>query len=460
MVFETIDSFFIAPYVFIYFSNFNVLYATLILITFAFVVDGVDTLIRLRAFNHNKKALSNFRDDCAIQMPSYRDLYFTFVLTAYRNPEELKQSINSLLSENIPRNDILVVDDYSNDQYQTAKAAAELGVKVIALSRNTKKAGAVNVALGMITTEYVVLMDSDSILAVGFERLMKALREMERLGLDAMSGRVLPCSSLSRPNCKLEKRSLLFELQSLEYDQAMRLGRGALYSVEKNEQVSNSYKLRYGDVTSISGAFGIFRTSMLKEISLKFKTYEESFYGEDLERTFKILCCGGKIGYSDDIIVLTSSPIDFKSHFRQRVIWSRGMFRCFFSRFGVGTCKRRLAGLNWIIQVSRDILSHPLKLFSIVFLLFQPYSFLSIVIFYVLLNALVVNQVNIGMKISIKNLILLPFYRLYVSLFPTTLGYLEAIVHLVKLYLIRSVHSSTQLQIVRTWNMIGEAVVV
>ena len=421
--------------------------SVLIVLVTAFVVDGIDILARSRAFTKSQSVLSKFRADLAAS-PHSRDPDVTIVLPAYKNPQEVERCIHYLLKAGIPRKKILVVDDYSNDQFQTAKSAASLGVQVISIGRNGQKVGAVNVGLDAADTKYVIVLDSDSVLLASYDRLAKAIEEMEILGLDVMACRVLPCPPASEVGTALnmDKKSLLLELQYLEYDQAMRLGRGSMYAVQK---MNGSYGLKYADVLTVPGAFGIFRRTLLRQVMSNIK--EESILAEDAERTLKILGKNGKVGYADDIVVFTAAKLDVASHFNQRVAWAAGFFRCFVSRFGVSVCRRKLAGATYLSMLVRDILIHPLKILSIPFLLLYPLEFLSLMGFYIALNVVVIHKVNVDVKLSRATFALVLFYRLYMTMFPTSVGYFKAFVHEIRLHLCKKC-KVLPIEIVRVWN--------
>ncbi|MCJ7613915.1 glycosyltransferase, partial [Candidatus Bathyarchaeota archaeon] len=313
--------------------------------------------------------------------------------------------------------------------------ASKLGVRVISIDRNSKKVGAINLGLEAVKTDYVVMLDSDSFVVCSYKRLREAMLEMQTLGLDAMAGRVLPCGyspTVEHEQFPLsEKKSWLLQLQWLEYDQAMRLGRGAMYSLKNLEA---EFEINYAEVSSVSGAFGIFRRTALLNALKRFKDREESFLGEDIERTWKLLDNKGNVGYSDDIIILTSAPLGVVGHFNQRVIWAEGLFRCVFTDFGWSLVRRKLAGASYAVSLVRDVLFQPLRILSIFLIFSNPVGFLSILLFYFVMNVFLTRKVSQDMYLSNKILLLLPFYRLYVSTIPTTIGYVRAFLHLIKLY--------------------------
>jgi cellulose synthase/poly-beta-1,6-N-acetylglucosamine synthase-like glycosyltransferase len=423
--------------------------AILSVIAIAFVVDGLDLIIRARTASRNQPLLSEFRADLANNPPSH-DPDLTVIMPAYKNPEEVDRCIHYLLKAGVPCERIIVVDDYSNDNFETATSAANFGVKVISIGRNTKKVGAVNVGLHAVDTKYVAVLDSDSILLSSYSMLAKAIEEMEILGLDAMAGRVLPCppASMVGRGLKSDKRSLLLELQTFEFDQTMRVGRASMYGIQR---LNGSYKLKYADILLISGAFGLFRTPMIREVMYNIK--EETIIGEDAERTLKILAKNGQVGYSNDLLVLSACTTDMPSHFKQRVGWSGGFFRTYVSRFGWSVCKRKLAGTTYLVLLVRDLLLHPLKLLLIPSLLLYPLEFVCLIGFYIALNIFITRTVLADLKVSRTVLVLDLFYKLYMTVFAATLGYYKAILHEIKLHTIDRNRKIAPIEIVRLWNL-------
>jgi cellulose synthase/poly-beta-1,6-N-acetylglucosamine synthase-like glycosyltransferase len=426
-----------------------------LVIAIAFFLDGTEIFLRLRAFSLNKHAIAEFRQDLSKNVAESNS-DFTVILPAFKRPEELEECIAHLFSARIPREKILVVDDFSNDGFQTANVAASYGLSVIAISRNTKKVGAIELGIKQAKSKYVILMDADSFLLSDNNEIEKAILEMETLNLDAMAARVLPHrnASLSSSSSKL-----LFELQYLEYEQAMQLGRGAMYEIGKNEgeepiSLKNA-KVKHAKVISVSGAFGIFKTEALRRTLSTYKSAEENFNWEDIERTFKVLATKGKIGYSDRLLIQTNSPSTFKGHFKQRLAWSEGFFRCFCSRFGVGICKTKTSTSVYTLYLSRDILLHPLKLLFLPLLFINFPLFLTLMGFYTALNIVTVAYLRNATSVSKKAVLLLPFYRLYMAIFPTTIGYAKGLVHTAKIIILKRVGKTLLLPItiVKTWNL-------
>src|SRR5262245_13180814 len=121
------------------------------------------------------------------QVPLADDL--TVIVPAYNEADHIADTIKSLLTQSTPPQRIVVVDDCSTDE--TGDIAASLGVEVLRPPQNTgSKAGAQTFALHHVTTEYVMAVDADTVLADdGIERLATALED-DRVA--AASGFVLP----------------------------------------------------------------------------------------------------------------------------------------------------------------------------------------------------------------------------------------------------------------------------
>lgn len=426
-----------------------------LVVAIAFFLDGTEILLRLRAFSSRKHRIAEFRQDLSKNIKESNS-DFTVILPVFRRREELEKCIAHLFRARIPKEKIMVVDDFSNDGFQTANVAARYGLGVISISRNTKKVGAIELGVKQARSKYVILMDADSLLVSNINQIEETIMEMETLNLDAMAARILPHRDAPLPSAS---SWLLFELQYLEYEQAMQLGRGAMYEIVKNEDEEairlENAKVKHADVISVSGAFGIFRTEALLRALSTYKSVEENFNGEDIERTFKVLATNGKIGYSDHLLVQTFSPSTFKSHFKQRIKWSEGFFRCFCSRFGVGICKRKTSTSVYGLYLSRDILLHPLKLLFLPLLFLNFPLFLTLLGFYIALNTATVVYLRNWTSVSKKAILLLPLYRLYMEIFPTTIGYAEALAHAAKISVLKSVGKTClpPISIVKTWNL-------
>lgn len=84
--------------------------------------------------------------------------FVTVLIPAYNESRHIRKTLESLAPETLV-NEVIVVDDGSVDK--TASIAKECGAKVIKLSKNRGKGGAIAAALSEISNQTVLLIDAD-----------------------------------------------------------------------------------------------------------------------------------------------------------------------------------------------------------------------------------------------------------------------------------------------------------
>ncbi len=91
---------------------------------------------------------------------------FTFIMPCYNGEKYIKQGIESILSVNYPKNkfSLIIVDDGSTDQtVPVIKKCKSEGVKLIQLRKNRGPANARNVGKNKASTDYVIFIDTETI---------------------------------------------------------------------------------------------------------------------------------------------------------------------------------------------------------------------------------------------------------------------------------------------------------
>ena len=113
----------------------------------------------------------------------------TVIVPAYNEADCIADTVDSLLTQSLTPQEIIVVDDGSTDN--TAEVSRSLGVTVIAPPENTgSKAGAQNYALKQVKTQYTLAIDADTTLKNdALEKLFSAMVDPEVV---AASGFVIP----------------------------------------------------------------------------------------------------------------------------------------------------------------------------------------------------------------------------------------------------------------------------
>jgi glycosyltransferase involved in cell wall biosynthesis len=98
--------------------------------------------------------------DSAVLAAEPRRPKLTGVIPAYNAAEVVTESINSLLRQTVPLDEIVVVDDGSTDD--TAMVAERTGVRVIRQA-NAGPGGARNAAIRATDADWIVLLDADDV---------------------------------------------------------------------------------------------------------------------------------------------------------------------------------------------------------------------------------------------------------------------------------------------------------
>lgn len=274
-------------------------------------------------------------------------LPFVSVVVPARNESlTISQNVRALLDLDYPELEIIVVNDGSSDgtlselqdDYRLREArvlyvpsistaqvkkiylsAIEPRLVVIDKTAGGCKADAVNAGVNAASGAFVCIIDADSILERdALLRIMSAVYT----DTDAVVGvggivRVLNGCTVEHgrvTSVRLPKRGLEV-LQAVEYLRSFLIGREGWS--------------RFDLLPLISGAFGVFRTQLIREIG----GLKHDAIGEDLDlviRMHRHLLDAKRpyrIGFVPDPTCWTEVPSDWRSLSRQRVRWQCGLFQ-------------------------------------------------------------------------------------------------------------------------------------
>ena len=231
------------------------------------------------------------------------------ILPAYNEGLVIESALDSLLTLDYPRLEIVVVDDGSSDDtfvkaMRYMRRFGEARVRVIR-QKNGGKSKALNTGLLHAHGEFVLCMDGDSSLSQ--QGLRKAVSYFADPGVGAVAG-----------NIKVRnRRRLLGALQALEYIEGLNLVRRA--------------QAHFNAVGIIPGPFGVFRRSALIELG----GYEHDTFAEDCDITIKLLGRGWKTCYESSAIAYTEAPSSLLDLIKQRYRWTRGILQVLLKQRGL-----------------------------------------------------------------------------------------------------------------------------
>jgi biofilm PGA synthesis N-glycosyltransferase PgaC len=230
------------------------------------------------------------------------------IVPAYNEAVVIQAAIRSLLQQDYPRFEVLVVDDGSTDA--TYAKAAELeghyrGATVRVVTKiNGGKAAALNTGIVLARHPFVLCMDGDSTLSP------QALRSMVRHFRDARVAAVAG-------NVKVVNRvNLWTRLQALEYIEGLNMARRAQGFMRA--------------VNIIPGPIGMFR----RDVLVRLGGYDTDTYAEDADLTLKILTAGWRVEYEDKAVAFTEAPQSLDQLIKQRYRWTRGILQALGKRRG------------------------------------------------------------------------------------------------------------------------------
>ena len=265
------------------------------------------------------------------------------LLPAYNEEAGIVESVRSLLALRYPELEVVVVDDGSTDAtlerlveaFDLARVRKALRTTVptapvratyasrshpelwVVEKENGGKADALNAGLNAARYPYVCAIDADAVLEE--EALLRVAKPvLDDPTLVAATGGIVRIAN----GCRIEHgqvtevglpRSRLATVQVVEYLRAFLVGR-----------VGWS---RLGSLLIISGAFGLFRRSLVESVG----GWATDTVGEDVElvvRLHRRLRESGedyRIEFTPDPVCWTEAPEDLRTLSRQRRRWQRGL---------------------------------------------------------------------------------------------------------------------------------------
>ena len=178
---------------------------------------------------------------------------------------------------------------------------------------NGGKSDALNVGIFYAAADLIVTLDADSVLQK--DALTHANRAFEDPGVVAAGGTIHIIQGYGK-TCRRgqsKRVGMLVALQILEYIKGF-----YIYKMSLSRQRA---------MAIISGAFGVFRKSILLEAG----GYRKSL-GEDIDITMRIHCLihktGQQIVYLPEALCYTQCPENWRDLRRQRLRWQKGFIDC------------------------------------------------------------------------------------------------------------------------------------
>ncbi|MEM6675746.1 MAG: glycosyltransferase [Planctomycetota bacterium] len=233
----------------------------------------------------------------------------TVVVAGRNEAASIEACIESLLEQQYPDLEIIVVDDHSEDAtYALARRFAMDGrIRLIRNESFNGRAGrpnATNLGVRMARGEFIVSLDADTTFDQG---LIEALVEpFDDPKIGVVAGNVL---------VRNRGANLLSRIQTIEYATSIDLHK--------------RWASMTGSTLQASGAIGAFRRSAVVDIG-----GWDPELAEDGDICLRLVKAGWRTTFAPDAVALTDVPESWRVIIKQRTRWDRGGYRAYVAKHG------------------------------------------------------------------------------------------------------------------------------
>ncbi|MGW5816119.1 glycosyltransferase family 2 protein [Streptomyces noursei] len=252
----------------------------------------------------------------------------TVIVPAHNEEAGLPATLESLARQTVPPDRVLVVDDASTDR--TGEVAAAHGATVLRPPRNLgSKARAQNYALPRCTTDLVLAVDADTVLAPDYLQRVLPVFDDPQVALAAGTVRTR------------HTRTVWERGRSTEY----------LFGFHFHRPI----QARANSPMVCSGCCSVFR----REELVAFGGFPERTIVEDMDYTWSRQIAGRRAVYVSDAVALAADPEDL-TYFRKQVNrWMAGFCQNVRLHLGRLLARKPLLAL-WVLLALFEILTAPL----------------------------------------------------------------------------------------------------
>jgi biofilm PGA synthesis N-glycosyltransferase PgaC len=225
--------------------------------------------------------------------------FFTVIVPGHNEESVIEETILNLKGLNYPHYEVIVVNDGSSDA--TGEILDRLGrenpewLRVIHLTPNSGKSKALNAAILVSRSEFVLTIDADCLVDKDVLRWMALhLMNFPRVGAVTGNPRVL------------NRTSLLAKIQVGEFSSIIGL-------IKRTQRV-------LGKVLTVSGVIAAYRKCAIIDCGL----FDSDTVTEDIDITWKLQKKFWDIRYEPRAVCWILVPETFKGIWAQRVRWAQG----------------------------------------------------------------------------------------------------------------------------------------
>jgi biofilm PGA synthesis N-glycosyltransferase PgaC len=243
----------------------------------------------------------------------------TVIVPAFNEAQSVADTIRSLRTQTIPPEEIVVVDDCSDDG--TGEVASLAGATVVRPSTNTgSKAAAQTYALPRVRTALTMAVDADTVLAP--DAIEKLLSAFSRPGVAAACGFVVP----------RRVKSVWERGRYVEY----------MFAFTFFKPVQDYFR----KPLISSGCFSMYRTDPLRQLG----GWSARTLAEDMDLTWGFYHAGWEVRFVPEAVCYPIEPVSYELLSRQLRRWSHGFLQNVKLHF------RRMSGVKYLRSVLAVVL--------------------------------------------------------------------------------------------------------
>ena len=229
----------------------------------------------------------------------------SIIVPAYNEEVNIVRTVNSLLQQNYPNFEIVVIDDGSKDDtYKIVEKTFYTNKQVqVHTKLNGGKPDALNVGIEMAKGDYLICIDADTQLKYD------AVSQLMYKFIQDTTGKVAAIAG----NVKVGNEiNMITRWQSIEYITSQNFDRRAF-------DLLNC-------ITVVPGAIGAFKKEAIKKVGI----FTTDTLAEDCDLTMRLLRNGYTIQNCNQAISYTEAPETMRQFLKQRFRWSFGVMQCFW----------------------------------------------------------------------------------------------------------------------------------
>ncbi|OJF11013.1 glycosyltransferase [Couchioplanes caeruleus] len=321
--------------------------ALFVLMIFATVLAGTRMLIQtFCAWRHSRRSRRTpppFRAPVSVIVP------------AHNEAANIVATVESLLANDYPDMEIVVVDDGSTDDTAALVEALDRPDVRVLRRTNLGKAAALRTGVAEARHDILVLIDGDTIVEPDTIELL--VRRFADAGVGAVAG-----------NAKVANRTgVIGRWQHVEYVVAFNLDRRVFETA--------------GCMMTVPGALGAFRRAALEAAG----GFDTDTLAEDTDITMAICRAGWRVVYDDKACAWTEAPGTWAGLWRQRYRWCYGTMQAMWKhraalreRGAGGRLGRRGLVYVAVFQVLQPLLAPAVDIYLLWSLLFEPAGWVAV----------------------------------------------------------------------------------